>query len=186
VVEVLNKVHIPFTDEELSYLLAYSGEVPKRYNRCIYWTTFGVEDQVLKFGIHRRTQPWSNISYFNGMAEAENFIEKYFVRENGSFIERQTHLPIPLHPEMKAVLIELSSHDRSPVHRGKWRHTTYPQVGVTLRYNSLLECHFAMDSGREVAWFTAEASTLEGVYSNWEYFHYINQAEHKDSRSRRW
>jgi len=179
-VEILRRVHIPFTDEELAFLLANSYKLNKRYRRCIYWTTFGIgwknpRGSSLLFGVHRHTLPWKDIEFFDNFTEAEAFILEY----------GEDHTPtleLPINPELKAVLIELARFYRSPTNRGKWRRTTYPLLGITQSYRDELRAHFYMEGQRRETWFRAEASTLEQVYSHWETFHYISQTEHKDRK----
>lgn len=181
VMEVLRKVHIPYTDDELAYLLENSYELSKRYMRRKYWTTFGIErimnNTVLRFGIQRHTLPWAPMEFFRSFAEAKAFILEYGEDRNTD------HWTFPLDPELKAVLIELAAFDRSPVHRNRWRHTTYPKVAVTHRYGNKLEAKFYMEGQRRIAWFSASAETLEDVYSDWETFNFISQQYHANRKT---
>jgi len=176
VVEILNKVHIPFTDAELNYLLLNAYELNKRYNSCKYWTTFAVESKELKFGIVRHTKPWNGVETFADFAEAKTFIEKY-----GKDIEA-SHKGVPVNPELKAVLIELAGHRTSPTHRGKWRSTQYYALGITYYAREELRLNFSLGNGRGTAWFNAEAKTLEDVYHHWEDFHWVSHTHHRLSR----
>lgn len=174
IVEILGKVRIPFSDEELAYFLENSYELDKRYNRCKYWTTFTVERDELKFGIKRHTQPYNSVETFRTVAEAENFIEKY---GRNTQID---HWKFPVNPLLKAVLIELAARSTSPTNCAGWRTVAYGKLAVVLDYQDRLECKFALNGGRGTAWFSATASSLAEVYQNWEKFRFIGQTYHDD------
>lgn len=173
VVEILDKVDIPFTDVQLNYLLANSGELPKRVDRRIAWATFQLIEGELVFGIVPRC------GYYNMKIKFKSFEEaKKFLNQHGQDFNPKWITPIPL--ERKAVLAELASHDYSPTNNCGWHRTSYRVVGI--RSYPDLELVFKHTNGQVLRW-PFRVSSLTSVY---EHYESLSLLRHTKSPLNRW
>jgi len=86
--KIIDGVINPFTAFQLRYLLANSGTLSKRYNRCIVTTALIMRDTTLHFALRRNTRPWahSDMILFSDFKEAHEFILKHGNDMNGKYI----------------------------------------------------------------------------------------------------
>jgi len=121
--KVVDDTRIPFTNKQLLFLALNSGRLDKRYNRCKYWVTFRSQwDRGLRFGLCRYAT--GHFEAFDSFEEAEEVIR--------SCINRPAEIDEykPLTRLEKAVLIELSKRNQSPVNVSRWHRTYYDVLGI--------------------------------------------------------
>lgn len=129
------------TFEQMSTLLENSGELHKRYNRCISYATFtrarygygGCLDFAI---VPRRGQRMSHIC--ETYEEAISILKDY----NGHVRE-----PVrPMTPKQYALLLEAVRHTTSPAHRGMYHTAYYNTLYISPTYGEGVETHYTYNS----------------------------------------
>lgn len=155
-IRIINKTYPPpMTFEQMSVLLANSGELRKRYNRRICYATFTDNYGELVFAIVSRR--YTHIKHIcKSYEEAVAIIEKH----NG-FLYKVVR---PVTPKMYALLREAVAHRNSPVNRTRWHTTQYPRLHILPTYGDGVEISYTYNSHsyKELPW-SLEARCL-GVF----------------------
>ena len=181
---IVKNAKIPFTNKQLLFLALNSGELGKRYNRCISWATFLYDyNRGLTFGIRRKNT--GEILARLTFKEAEEVIRKH----KSAVFEIRDHKPLAL--QQKAVLIELASRDYSPNFRSGWHRTQYQALGLEYNpYRKAWTLHFKFNSasgyyrpyGMLLPW-DVKADTLADVYQHYGNLETLTKQSHPLSRS---
>jgi len=173
--EIVSKINDgvinPFTAFQLRYLLANSGTLSKRYNRCIVTTALIMRDNTLHFTLRRNTQPGAHndINLFSDFKKAHEFILKHGNDMNGKYIA-------PLTPERLAILYEATSHVYSPTYVGTWHSTSYPVLYIE-PYLQGFRINYSYH-GRGACGFNMTLNSIQDIYSNFGHFTYLEKDPH--------
>lgn len=155
---VLNRYPPAMSFEQMSILMANSGELDKRYNRCISYATFTHDRDnayPMAFGIvSRRGRRRAHLC--KDYEEAISILREY----NGYI--REPHATMT--PRQYALLMEAINHRHSPQSRSRWHSTKYPRLFVSSTYSGGVEVHYTYNShSQQVLPWTLEANNL-GVF----------------------
>ena len=177
--EILSNVTIPFSNAQLRTLLAHSGFLSKRYHRRIVSGTFGMDGNTLVYRIRRKTKPYrhDDAAQFNNYREAIKFLRKHNE-------EASSHYLPPMTRELKAVLCELASHERSPRNHYYWRTVEYPVLYIRC-FGGVFRTTYSYH-GRGTTGFGMEVRTLQDVYNHFERLSFGPHRKHELARSSRW
>lgn len=182
---IVKNSKIPFTNKQLLFLALNSGELGKRYNRCISWATFMYDyNRGLHFGIRRKNT--GHILAQLTFEEAEKVIRTY----NSYVYEIQDHKPLSM--QQKAVLLELAGRDWSPNFRSGWHRTQYQALGIVYSPHGkkwILNFKFNSSSGYYRPYgmllpWEVQASTLADVYQHYGNLETLSKESHHLSRGR--
>lgn len=147
----------PMTYEQMSVLFANSGELHKRYNRCISYATFTQAgwDGEFAFGIVPR-RGCRNKHICKTYEEAIDILQEH----NGHIRD----VILPMTPKMYALLLEAVSHHHSPRSRTRWHSTQYDRLYVSPERGEGVEIHYTYNShGKPELPWTLEARDF-GVF----------------------
>lgn len=147
----------PMPLEKMAVLFENSGELHKRYNRCISYATFTQTgwNGDFAFGIVPRRER-RNAHICKTYDEAIDILKDYngYVRE----------VVKPMTPKMYALLREAITHRHSPVSRSRWHVTSYGRLYISPSWGDGVEIHYTYNSHsrQELPW-TLEARNF-GVF----------------------
>jgi hypothetical protein len=139
-VDLIVKRHPPtMTLEQMSVLFANSGELRKRYNKCISYATFTLAgwNGEFVFGIVPR-RGVRNKHICKTYDEALDILREY----NGHIQE----VVKPMTPKIYALLLEATKHNHSPQSRSRWHSTQYERLYVSPAWNEGVEIHYTYNS----------------------------------------
>jgi len=173
--EVLSKVHIPFNDAQLRYLLANSGELSERFDRHICVGSFYIDydwrthKNILRFGLRYRTANSNNIDVaFSSFKEAKHVLSEYgYDRSWPEWRGRMTK-------KRKALLACAAHIDRSPYKQCGWVKTSYSILTMVPSYGDAIELHFNWGGRRPLAW-TATVQSFSDFYKHWREVPYLHR-----------
>ena len=160
---ILERVECPFTNSQLRYLLANSGRLHKRYDRCIAVGTLHVDSNRVSYRIRRKTKPQS----FYDMAEFRNFRDAHkFLREYGNDMCAPYPSYMPrLTRELKAAMFSALSMQESPRFRLNWGFTTYPLSYALPEFGNAINLVYSYNDGSgPITWNSTVIRSLLGVY----------------------
>ena len=168
--EIRKGIRIPFTDKELTYLLANSGRLTRRIDRKKWWATLMLNSaDNLVFVLRRITRPYEHTQRIvKNFKEAQQIIQTYKSYE-------YTPEPYKLTTAEKATLIELLTHDYSPI-RGNWHKTPYPTLGVQFRPESreFVAYYRDLHGHRTLPW-EARVTNLKSIYALFGTFQFADK-----------
>lgn len=171
---ILSQVHIPYTDDQLSYLLAHCGELPKRVNNRVGYLTFCVGSQEqyynqivpdkreLMMCVTHRRHPDSLLLVLPTFDDATSFIKTHYKHDHAPLWEPGTPIPV----EYKALLIEAVTHRR-------W--DRYP--GITCNRSSITLEGISRWNRQLSPYYSENMQTLLDYYTRFKSFHWLTQKE---------
>jgi hypothetical protein len=155
--QILNNVEIPFTNQELRYLLYFSG-TPIKLGQKTYFLTFKMIMNKLQYILRRRTNPkeWEMITF----KEFKKLI-------NPEYPQVKIPKTLKITSKLKALLCCLASRDYSPRFRNGWRATAYPTGRIKLRsFDTLEQVYWSWGRKAELPW-SVQVTNLEEFFKNW-------------------
>jgi len=182
--EILETATIPYTKNQIAYLLNRSGPLEKRYNRCKYAATFGMltdGTRELQFGLRRKTKPWK-FTPFDSFQYAKTFMDEY-----GDPHYHQVK-PGNITKRAQALLVETAAIQESP------RYNSWAFGGATYlpfyifphTYRELyFDLNYVNGSGRHVYRHT-EVQALSRIYHEKGRFKCLAKTPHNERRYHYW
>jgi len=144
---IVKKYPPKMTLKQMACLFANSGELNKRFNKCISYATFTQSswDGELSFGIVSRRGTRST-HICKTYDEAIGILQEH----NGYLTEAAE----PMTPKQYALLLEAVRHRSSPGSRTYWRMTCYDRLFISPTYREGVEIHYTFNSHakRELPW----------------------------------
>jgi hypothetical protein len=147
-VRLIVERHPPaMTFEQMSVLMANSGELRKRYDKCISYATFTQAgwNGDFAFGIvPRRRQRNTHI--------CKSYDEAISILKDHNGFLHEVHKPVT--PKMYALMVEAVTHPHSPASRSRWHVTSYSRLYISPTWREGVEIHYTYNSHsrKELPW----------------------------------
>lgn len=174
---ILEQVVIPYTPKQLCWLLANSGMLDKRYDRCLYYTTFKLKHNELKYGLSRITE--HNFIPLETFKEAQAILKQY-----STPVEPLYHT-LPL--EKQALLVEMADHSHSRPCKSGFGRVSYGTVGIRY-FGQTFSFDFRHRNrrGRIASYaggrLSRDLNSLNAIYAYYQGFKCLSKTRHEDGK----
>lgn len=183
--QIIDKVHNPFTEAQMQYLLEHSGELEKRLNRFIYVASLSVQDKLspisniyvptLQFTLHPKynTTATHITSTYNttNFTTAKRWLDQYMPSQKHFRVDKSVRLKAP----KKACILELAATTHSPLHHNGWRSTAYPLYYISsISSNAPVVATFFWNSQKSTLPWTLTAYTPQDIFGNFGFLFFCD------------